>query len=147
MDPRYIQLAQQLVRYSTALKKGEKILLDLVDTPEDMAVALIREVRLRKGVPFLRLGSNRLSREMLMGASDDQYQATSKHLLSEMKDMDAYIAIRGSHNITETSDVPAKKMGTAMKHLRKVLDHRVKKTKWCVPVSYTHLTLPTILRV
>jgi aminopeptidase len=55
MDPRYIQLAQQLVRYSTALKKGEKILLDLVDTPEDMAVALVREVRLRKGVPFLRL--------------------------------------------------------------------------------------------
>lgn len=132
MDPRYIQLAQQLIRYSTALKKGEKILLDLVDTPEDMAVALVREVRLRKGVPFLRLGSNRLSREMLMGATDDQYQATSKHLLSEMKDMDAYIAIRGSHNITETSDVPAKKMGTAMKYLRKVLDHRVKKTKWCV---------------
>ena len=132
MDPRYIQLAQQLVRYSTALKRGEKILLDLVDTPEDMAVALVREVRLRKGIPFLRLGSNRLSREMLMGATDDQYQATSKHLLSEMKDMDAYIAIRGSHNITETSDVPAKKMGTAMKYLRKVLDHRVKKTKWCV---------------
>ncbi|MDG2401292.1 MAG: aminopeptidase [Akkermansiaceae bacterium] len=132
MDPRYIQLAQQLVRYSTALKKGEKILLDLVDTPEDMAVALIREVRLRKGVPFLRLGSNRLSREMLMSATDDQYQATSRHLLNEMKDMDAYIAIRGSHNITETSDVPAKKMGTAMKYLRKVLDHRVKKTKWCV---------------
>ena len=132
MDPRYVQLARQLVRYSTALKKDEKILLDLVDTPEDMAVALVREVRLRKGVPFLRLGSNRLSREMLMGATDDQYQATSKHLLSEMKDMDAYIAIRGSHNITETSDVPAKKMGTAMKYLRKVLDHRVKKTKWCV---------------
>ena len=132
MDLRYIKLARQLVRYSTALKKGERILLDLVDTPEDMAVALIREVRLRKGVPFLRLGSNRLSREMLMSATDDQYQATSKHLLNEMKDMDAYIAIRGSHNITETSDVPAKKMGTAMKYLRKVLDHRVKRTKWCV---------------
>ena len=71
---------------------------------------------------------------MLIGATDDQYQATSKHLLSEMKDMDAYIAIRGSHNITETSDVPAKKMGTAMKYLRKVLDHRVKKRNgvYCV---------------
>ena len=46
--------------------------------------------------------------------------------------MDAYIAIRGSHNITETSDVAADKMATAMKHIRKVLDHRVKKTKWCV---------------
>ncbi|MGJ8697548.1 MAG: aminopeptidase [Verrucomicrobiaceae bacterium] len=132
MDPRYTQLAQQLVRYSTSLKKGEKILLDLVDTPEAMAIALIREVRARKAEPFLRLGSNRLGRELLMGATEDQYKTTAKHLLAEMKDMDAYIAIRGSHNITETSDVPAKKMELAMKHIRKVLDHRVKKTKWCV---------------
>lgn len=132
MDPRFTQLAQQLVRYSTSLKKGEKILLDLVDTPEDMALALIREVRVRKGEPFIRISSNRVNRELLMGASDDQYKATAKHLLAEMKDMDAYIAIRGSHNITETSDVPAARMETAMKHIRKVLDHRVKKTKWCV---------------
>ena len=132
MDPRYIELAKQLIRYSTSLKKGEKILLDLVDTPEAMAIALIREVRARKGVPFLRLGANRLTRELMMGATDEQYQPTAKHLLAEMKDMDAYIAIRGSHNITETSDVPQKRMAVAMKHMRKVLDHRVKKTKWCV---------------
>ncbi len=132
MDSRYQELAKQLIRYSTSLKKGEKILLDLVDTPEDMALALIREVRARKAEPFLRLGSNRLNREMLLGATDDQYSLIGKHLLTEMKDMDAYIAIRGSHNITETSDVSAKNMGLAMKHIRKVLDHRVKKTKWCV---------------
>ncbi len=132
MDPRYIQLAQQLIRYSTSLKKGEKILLDLVDTPEPMALALIREVRARKAEPFVRLGTNKISRELMLGATDVQYQTTAKHLLTEMKDMDAYIAIRGSHNITENSDVPAAKMGLAMKHLRKVMDHRVKKTKWCV---------------
>ena len=110
MDPRYNELAQQLIRYSTSLKKGEKILLDLVDTPEAMAIALIREVRARKGVPFLRLGANRLTRELMMGATDEQSKTTGKHLLTEMKDMDAYIAIRGSHNITETSDVPQKNM-------------------------------------
>ena len=132
MDPRFTGLARQLVRYSTSLKKGEKILIDLVDTPEDMAIALVREVRSRKGIPFVRLGTNRISRELLLGATDEQYKLTGKHLLTEMKDMDAYIAIRGSHNITETSDVAADKMATAMKHIRKVLDHRVKKTKWCV---------------
>ena len=132
MDPRYNELAQQLIRYSTSLKKGEKILLDLVDTPEAMAIALIREVRARKGVPFLRLGANRLTRELMIGATNEQFKTTGKHLLAEMKDMDAYIAIRGSHNITETSDVPQKNMAVAMKHMRKVLDHRVKKTKWCV---------------
>ncbi|YCM44232.1 aminopeptidase [Verrucomicrobiaceae bacterium 227] len=132
MDPRYLELAKQLTKYSTSLKKGEKVLLDLVDTPEEMGLALIRAVRDCKAEPFLRLGSNRLNRELLMGATEDQYSTSSKHLLAEMKDMDAYIAIRGSHNITETSDVPAKKMELAMTHIRKVLDHRVKKTKWCV---------------
>ncbi|MDA7649275.1 aminopeptidase [bacterium] len=132
MDPRFTELAKQLVRYSTALKKDEKILLDIVDVPEDMAIALIREVRAKKGIPFVRTGTNRISRELLIGATDEQYKLTAKHLMTEMKDMDAYIAIRGSHNITETSDVASDKMATAMKHLRKVLDHRVKKTKWCV---------------
>jgi aminopeptidase len=69
---------------------------------------------------------------MLKGADDAQYHVISKHLLAEMKDMDAYIAIRGGHNIAETSDVPAEKMKLAMKHMRPVLDHRVRKTKWCV---------------
>ena len=67
MDSRYLDLAEQLVRHSTSLKKGEKILLDLVDTPEEMGVALIRAVRERKGIPFVRLGTNRLCRELLMG--------------------------------------------------------------------------------
>jgi aminopeptidase len=49
-----------------------------------------------------------------------------------MRDMQAYIAVRGSHNIAETSDVPADRMKLAMKHMRPVLDHRVKRTKWCV---------------
>ena len=131
-DPRYEELAKQLVRYSTNLKKGEKILLDVVDTPEEMVVALIREVRGRQAEPFVRLGTNKISRELMMGATDEQYRATAKHLMAEMRDMDAYIAIRGSHNITESSDVPAARTGLAMKHLRKVMDHRVKKTKWCV---------------
>jgi len=131
-DARIDALARQLVRYSTSLKKGEKILLDLHDVPDAIGLALIREVRARGGLPFLRLHRGRLTREMLKGADDPQYTVLAKHLLAEIKDMDAYIAIRGGHNIAETSDVPAEKMKLAMKHMRPVLDHRVRKTKWCV---------------
>ena len=131
-DARIDALARQLVRYSTSLKKGEKVLIDLHDVPDSIGLALIREVRAKGALPFLRLHQGRLTREMLWGAEDDQYHILAKHLLAEMKDMDAYIAIRGGHNIAETSDVPAEKMKLAMKHMRAVLDHRVKKTKWCV---------------
>lgn len=131
-DARIDALARQLVRYSTALKKGEKVLLDLHDVPDSIGLALIREARAKGALPFLRVQQGRLTREMLKGADDAQYTVLAKHLLAEMKDMDAYIAIRGGHNIAETSDVPAARMQLAMKHMRAVIDYRVKKTKWCV---------------
>ena len=131
-DSRIDALARQLVRYSTALKKGEKVLIDLHDVPDSIGIALIREARAKGALPFIRVHQGRLTREMLKGADDTQYAVLTKHLLAEMKDMDAYIAIRGGHNIAETSDVPADRMKLAMRHMRPVLDHRIKKTKWCV---------------
>ncbi|MEP2774805.1 MAG: aminopeptidase [Luteolibacter sp.] len=131
-DSRIDALATQLVGYSINLKKGEKVLLDLYDVPDAIGIALIREVRKKKALPFVRTHQARLSREMLKGAEDEQYKILSRHLLAEMKDMDAYIALRGSNNICETSDVSAEKMQLAMKRMRPVIDHRVKKTKWCV---------------
>jgi len=131
-DPRIDQLAQQLVRFSTNLKKGEKVLIDVAEVPDEIGIALIREARKKGAIPFLRVNHAKLNREMMMGASDAQYAAIAAHQLKEMQGMDAYIALRGSHNITELSDVPAKSMALAMKHMRPVSDYRVKQTKWCV---------------
>ncbi len=131
-DARIDTLARQLVGYSTALKKGEKVLIDLFDVPDAIGLALIREARKKGALPFVRVHQARLTREMMKGAEDSQYEIISKHLLAEMKDMDAYIAIRGGGNIAENSDVPPERMRLAMKHMRPVLDHRIKKTKWCV---------------
>lgn len=131
-DSRIDELAKNLIGYSVALKKGETVLIDLQDCPDSIGLALIRAARKKGGMPLLRVGHSRLGREMLLGATDSQYETVSKHLMAEMKDVDAYIAVRGSRNISETGDVPSKRMALAMKHLRPVLDHRVKNTKWCV---------------
>ena len=58
-DSRIDDLAKQLVRYSTSLKKGEKVLLDLYDVPESIGIALIREARAVGAVPLLRLQTGR----------------------------------------------------------------------------------------
>ena len=42
-DPRIDSLARQLVRYSTKIKKGDRVMLDMFDAPNSMTVALIRE--------------------------------------------------------------------------------------------------------
>ena len=46
--------------------------------------------------------------------------------------MDAYIALRGSNNISELADVPVDQMKLVAKKMRPVQDHRVQKTKWVV---------------
>jgi aminopeptidase len=52
--------------------------------------------------------------------------------LYRMKRMQAYIAIRGSHNANETSDVASDRMALYSRIIRPVLNYRVNKTRWVV---------------
>jgi len=49
-----------------------------------------------------------------------------------MKRMQAYIAVRGSPNIFEVSDVPTARSRLVSRQMKPVLDWRVQKTKWVV---------------
>lgn len=131
-DPRFDKLAALLAGYSTKLKSGDRVLLDAFDIPQEMTVALIRAVRARKAVPFVQIHQSRVSREITMGATEAQFELVAELELERMKKMDAYIAVRGSENITEMSDVPGPKMKMVSAKMRPVLDWRVKKTRWCV---------------
>ncbi len=131
-DPRYDQLARLLTGFSTQLNAGERVLLDMFDVPEDMTVALIRAARDRGALPFVNINQNRITRELLRGADEGQFDTLADLELARMQRMDAYIAIRGSFNITELSDVPPDRMKLAMQKLKPVIDQRVRKTKWCV---------------
>jgi aminopeptidase len=73
-----------------------------------------------------------VNRDLALEASDRQLNIMATHELARMKKMNAYIAMRGSHNITELADVPAEKMQLIGKKMRAVQDQRVKRTKWVV---------------
>ena len=131
-DPRFDKLAKMLVEYSTRLKRNENVLIEAFDVPDEMVVSLIRASRNAGAVPFVQVQRNQISRELAMEASDRQLNFAAGHELARMKKMQAYIALRGSNNITELSDVPVAKMQLVAKKMRPVQDQRVKKTKWCV---------------
>ncbi len=131
-DVRHEQLAKLLINFSVQLKRGERILLNLDDVPDEMGRALIHAVVEVGGLPFLQVNHTALSRELALNASDDQYSILNEIELARMKRMNAYVAIRGSHNITEMSDVPAERMKLIARRLRPVLNYRVNKTRWVV---------------
>jgi len=131
-DPRFDSLAEVLTSHSTKLKKGERVLLDAFDAPQEMIVALIRSVRSKGALPFVNLQSNLVTRELLKGAEEEQYRTIREFEMARMKMMDAYIALRGNNNTSEFSDIPPERMQLAMKTLQPVVDQRLNKTKWVV---------------
>jgi aminopeptidase len=131
-DPRCDRLAALLVNFSTRLQPGEKVLIDAFDIPPEMTVALVRAARAAGALPYVQIHQARVSREFAMSATGEQLDFAGRHELARMRAMAAYIAVRGSDNISESSDVPAAQMKLLAQKLKPVLDHRVKKTRWCV---------------
>jgi len=131
-DPRCDKLAEVLTGFSTELKKGERVFIDAFDVPETIVIALIRAARERGAHPYVQLHRARVTRELLLGAEEAQYAPQAEIELARMKKMDAYIALRGSENIFESSDVPGDKVKLVSRLMQPVLDYRVGQTKWVV---------------
>ena len=105
-DPRYTKLAKLLVEYSTALKKGDRIMLDMIDVPDEFTVELMRAARKVGATPIVEVRHTRVSREALLDTSKEHATLVRDIELFRMRKMQAYIAIRGSENAIENSDVP-----------------------------------------
>lgn len=131
-DPRLDQLAAGLAGFSCQLQPGERVLIDAFDVPEAMIVALIRAVRTRKAHPLVQIHRATITRELMLGAEEAQFAPQAEVELARMQKMDAYIALRGSDNIFESSDVPSARVQLFSRLMKPVLDHRVNRTKWVV---------------
>ena len=131
-DARFDKLAKLLVEYSIRLKRNETVLIEAFDIPDEMTIALVCAARKAGGVPFAQTYHVRVNRALALEASDRQLNLIASHELARMKKMDAYIAVRGSNNVTELSDVPPETMKLIARKMRSVQDQRVKKTKWVV---------------
>jgi aminopeptidase len=132
IDPRFTQLSDGLTGFSTALKKNERVLIDAFDVPDAMVIALIRSARSRGALPYVQIHRARVTREMALGAEEVQYAPLAELELARMRQMDAYIALRGSENIFEAADVPSARVQLVSRLMKPVVDHRVNKTKWVV---------------
>lgn len=131
-DSRFIKLSKLLVEYCCAIKTGDHILIDVMDCPDDFAIQLMRTVRSAGGIPIIDIKHSRLTREVMLGTNAAHSKLVKEIDLFRMRKVQAYIAVRGSYNTSETSDVPTDKMQLYTKTMKPVLDYRVNKTRWVV---------------
>lgn len=133
MDPRIRTLAHNLIHYSTDLQAGERILIEASgQDPLPLVEALVEEAYAVGAMPYVRLSDTRIGRALMLGASEEQLAYDADIELTRMRGMDAYIAVRASTNISETSDVPATQLTLQRKAYSAVLRQRVDHSKWVV---------------
>lgn len=131
-DPRITQLAENLINNAVCLKAGENVLIETTDTPEELSTELIKAVEKAQGNAFVRNSNSRVRRQSIKSATEVQLKLEAELSLAEMKQMQAYIAIRGANNAMENGDIDDEKMLMYRKLTKETLDYRVNKTKWCV---------------
>jgi aminopeptidase len=134
IDARITRLAETLIHYSCDLQPGEKILIEAIDVPHEFTCELIRLAHSAGGHPNVFLKSKQIMRRLLLEATEPQLEAMAKTEETMMEQMDAYIGVRGSPNVSELSDVPAEAMNAFERLIWKRVhsDIRVAKTKWVV---------------
>lgn len=133
-DQRINLLAKNLVNYSCKLKKGEKILIEAKGVDYMLVNAIVKEVYKVGAYPFVEMFDNRVTRELLMGETEELAKLRAKFDGARMKEMDAYIGIRGGNNAVENSDVPEENLQIDSEFYSHPVHHelRVKHTKWVI---------------
>src|ERR1051325_962278 len=104
-DPRFAKLARLLIDYSTRMKRGERVLIEVIDVPDEFSVELMRAARRTGAIPVIEVRHSRVTREIIRG-TDEKHAALVRDIeLTRMKRVQAYIAIRGAANATENADI------------------------------------------
>lgn len=133
-DPRHEKLAATLVNYSTALQAGDKVLIEAVDVPPTITVALVRAAAAAGAHPLVLLKSLPVTRELMLHATPEQMSLLADGEEAVMRGVDAYIGLRGGDNVSELADVPPEKMelyeSTLWKRVHQEI--RVARTRWVV---------------
>lgn len=135
MDSRIKKLAKNLVQYSMGVKFGDKVYVHYNgESTQDLARAIVKEVYAAGGLPFPHYTSQKMQREILLHCSAEQLDLMAKIDGEEMETMDCYVAVRGTENVAELSDVPSENMKLYDIHYATPVHHeiRVKKTRWVV---------------
>lgn len=132
LDPRVTKLAELLCSHSTELGPDDNVLVHASDIPDVAVAEVIRVAQSRGANVVLRLESEVTRRQKMLGMTEANAQLIADTELYEMKQMTAYISMRGSNNISEGSDLPGaiSTMWSKTYTNPVVFGQRVPHTKW-----------------
>ena len=133
-DPRLETLARQLIRYSCAMKPGERVLIENFGVEPEAVTALIREAYAAGAEPIVVLRDMAVQRALMLGATAEKWDEEARIDADRMRAVDAYIGLRAGVNAYEQADVPPEKQRLYMQHYSQPVHSRIRvpDTRWVV---------------
>jgi aminopeptidase len=128
MDPRIREHAEIVVNHSIDCSEGDNVVIDVHPEAEDLAVAIVEAVADVGAHPLVvqeRLGTR--YRRAYLKNYDGEFEAP-EHTHALYEEMDAYVAIKGSDNETQMSDVDTELQADYNRAYEPVRETRLNKT-------------------
>jgi aminopeptidase len=133
-DPRDARLASVIIHHSVRLQPGEAILVEAFDLRGGLVLDLVEEAARAGGLPLVALRDNAVIRQVLTSGSEAQVRLQAAVEMFQMQQVQAYVGLRSSDNVSELNDVPGPRMQDYQRLLQQPVhfEQRVNHTKWVV---------------
>ena len=134
IDSRLQKLADILVNYSCAVKKGDNVLIQDTGIEPAFDRALAKAVHKAGGRAFVTLRDKALDRALLLDAPVEQLELQAEFERARMDKMQCFIGFNAWRNLSSWSDLPGDKLDLYNRNIwKKVhIESRLPKTRWVV---------------
>jgi aminopeptidase len=130
-DPRWMQLADILVNYSTRVQQGEKAFITMMEAEtQPLTVSVYSKVVQAGGLPQVEFVSAYLERELMLHGSMEQIEWVPQLQAYGMEWADVYIGLRGARNPHEFDGITPERMKAHRQALGQTSAMRIDLTRW-----------------
>lgn len=130
-DPRWKELAEILVNYSTATEPGDRVLITMMEVETLPLVRAVYGQAIEAGaLPQVEFQSAYLDRELLVHGNMDQLEWKPEMSAYGMEWADVYIGLRGARNPHEFADIKPHRIRAHKQASGQVSSMRNELTRW-----------------
>lgn len=142
-DPRIAKMAEVLIRYSTGVKKGDKVFISGSDITKPLLKELFRSALKVGAHPQVFVECDGISEIVLKEGSDKQIAYESPISRYVVENYDVLLHIHGAYNLKSLSSIEPQKKRLAALGRREILRIHMeraarKELRWCVCQFPTH---------
>jgi len=131
MDSRLVDLAKLIVHTSTKVKRGDNVIIQIVDEGQDLATEIYKEVVRAGGHPLIITTPSEATRAFYEIADDETLTAMPRHYFELVKASDVIISIRSNANTKSLSNTDPKRISARFRALKALQEERLSK-RWCL---------------